>query len=269
MKKNNYLLQNFFLPEDRINVSCYDETFLHNTLQTRMKEVNCSSTEAYYGFLKQHPDEKNKLLSSLQNGYSTFFRNSLTFAAIEHLLLPKGISNSKEIRIWSAACAAGQEAYSMAMLLEDHLNCKTKNAGYRIFATDHNKTLIERAQKGIYYTDHLDNLSKKYINRWFIKKGDYYTVKPTLKEQIDFSVFDLLDEKHSSPPSSIFGNFDFVICANLLFYYKAEYRKKMINKVINSMAEDAYLIVGETERDILLSDRFSEVYPHSAIFKKV
>lgn len=271
MKNKQIYFHDILLRDHNIDVSCFEESFLHKSLQARMKKVNCTSIEEYNDFLQLHEAERNKLLRSLQIVYSAFFRNTLSFAVMEHLLLPDIISakkGSKEIRIWSAACAAGQEAYSLAILLQEHVTYKNNDFCYRIFATDRDERNIKLAQKGGYHPDHLANISLKHMEKWFIQEGGHYSVKPGLKKHIEFSVFDLLG-RHNSPPESIFGEFDLVVCANLLFYYKAEYRKKIMNKLAEAMADNAYLIVGETEREILMNFGFKEVYPYSAIFRKI
>jgi len=108
----------------------------------------------------------------------------------------------------------------------------------------------------------------KRVKQWFTKHADTYTIKPELKENIDFSVFDLFSEQLSAPPASIFGDFDLVVCANLLFYYKPEYQKVIVLKTGSSLANNGYLVVGETERDILQKHNYHEVFPQSAIFQK-
>ncbi|MEI7504649.1 MAG: CheR family methyltransferase, partial [Paludibacter sp.] len=93
-------------------------------------------------------------------------------------------------------------------------------------------------------------------------------IKPELMENIDFSVFDLLDNTSSSPATSIFGDFDIVICSNLLFYFNPESRKLIIDKVTNSISNDGYLVTGEAERAILLNHSFTEIFPQSGIFQR-
>jgi chemotaxis protein methyltransferase CheR len=107
----------------------------------------------------------------------------------------------------------------------------------------------------------------KRAERWFAKSGDYYAVAPDLKKNIDFSEFDLLDQNISSPPASIYGDFDLVVCSNILFYYNETCRKSILQKITNSLSEGGFLITGEAERDILMSNNFLEVFPQSAIFK--
>lgn len=256
-----------------IDVSKYNNSFLDKSLQKRISETHCDSTEAYYNLLEQDKKEGVIFLGSLQISYSEFFRNPLTFAVLERLILPyiaarNRKNKQKGIRIWSAACAAGQETYSLAILLEELKNAGNQNISFRIFSTDQSASLIKEASEGKYSTDALDNLNFKRVKQWFSKCGDTYNVKPELKKNIDFSVFDLLNGQYGSPPASIFGDFDLVVCANLLFYYKPEYQVKIIEKICNCLADGAYLITGETEREILMRQNLHEAYPHSAIFRR-
>jgi len=255
------------------DISRYDEQFLRTTLQKRFQEIQCANTDDYLEVIKHNTEEVSFFLKSLQIGYSEFFRNSLTFAVLEKIILPsliqkKKVSKRKEIRIWSAACSDGQESYSLAMVMEELKNGDAEKFSYRIFATDQNEALVNEARKGNYSEKALNNLSLKRVNQWFTKRGDSYTVKQELKNNIDFSVFDLFSGQFSCPPASIFGDFDIVVCANLLFYYKDEFRQAILEKTGNCMANGGYLVSGETERQILTDHNYAEAFPQSAIFRK-
>ena len=256
-----------------IDISQFDTTFLNKSIQKRMNETLCTTKKQFYKLLKENKVEAGTLLESLHINYSEFFRNPLTFAVLEHLILPSIAINkkhlkSKEIRIWSAACADGQEAYSLAMLLEELNAVNGDKIKYRIFATDQSQKQVSEAKKGIYTAEGLNNLGLKRVKQWFNKNDDNYSIKDELKAHIDFSVFDLLSEQLNCPSPSIFGDFDIVICANLLFYYKPIFRKAILEKTGGCRAKGGYLICGETERDIFMQQNFCEVYPHSGIFKK-
>ena len=177
-------------------------------------------------------------------------------------------SNKSEVRIWSCACAAGQEPYSLAILMEEIKERRQEALKYRIFATDQSQLQVHEAHEGKYMASDLDNVTLKRVSRWFDKHGNTYMVKKELKNNIDFSVFDLFNEQYSSPPASIFGDFDLVVCANLLFYYKNEEREKIIEKVSNGLHKDGFLITGETEREILIRFGYKEVYPQSGVFRR-
>jgi chemotaxis methyl-accepting protein methylase len=270
MIKLTKTIKDFLVLSQNTDVSIYEISFLNKTLQHRSTETGCKATKEYYTLLKQSSAEGKILIDALQNNYSEFFRNSFTFAVLERIVLPSILikKNKKEMRIWSAACAQGQEAYSMAMLLEEFKNGDKDRFKYRIFATDKCESQIKKAITGQYCTSDLNNVNLKQADKWFIKQNDTYTIKPVLMENIDFSVFDLLNNTSSSPATSIFGDFDIVMCSNLLFYFNPESRKLIIDKVTNSISTDGYLVTGEAEREIFLNHNFTEIFPQSGIFQR-
>jgi len=255
-----------------IDISAYDDSFLDKSLQNRMIETRCASVQAYGALLAHNHKEAQGFFDSLHNSYSEFSRNPLTFAVLERIILPALIlkgknKKNKELRVWSTACAAGQEAYSMAILLEELKNNANDHFTYRIFASDQDEGQVAQARKGHYHAGALNNLSLRRVKQWFSKHGETYAVKPQLQENIDFSVFDLFSENLSCPPASIFGDFDLVLCANLLFYYKSKYRKMIIEKAGSCLAQGGYLVSGEVEREIVMNYNYHEVFPQSAIFR--
>ncbi|PKP17135.1 MAG: hypothetical protein CVU05_16070 [Bacteroidetes bacterium HGW-Bacteroidetes-21] len=256
-----------------IDFSGYETSFLKKTVNKRIAETGFDTINDYSLFLKKHPREVAVLTDSLQISYSDFFRNSLTFSVLEQIVIPLLIhrnseSKRKRLRLWSAACAGGQEPYSLAMLFEEIKSRDSAKYSYQIFATDLSEGQINEASAGKYSIEAISNVKHKRIKQWFTQSGEEYLVKQSLKKNINFSVFDLLHKEMSSPPVSIYGDFDIVFCANMLFYYKPKYQKMILEKVTRSMAQGGYLITGETERDILLSNNFREVFPQSAIFQK-
>lgn len=251
----------------------FDRDFLLHTLRRRMIENACILFDDYIHLVKENKQETACFIESLNIGYSEFFRNQLTFAVLETILLPSlalksNEKNRKELRIWSAACADGQEAYSLAILLEEMNHSNPYPTNYRIFATDYNPLSIDKAAKGVFPADALNNITRQRINKWFNSVGDHYIAKPELKKHIEFSVFDLLDNQLNCPSSSIFGDFDVVFCANLLFYFKSEYQNMIIDKSRKCLADGGYIITDEAERSIFLNANFIEAFPQSAIFKK-
>jgi chemotaxis methyl-accepting protein methylase len=274
MKETNKHITQLLLNSHGIDVSKYDDLFLSKTLQKRIADTHYNSYDEYSTYLEQNNEEAKKFIESLQISHSEFFRNPLTFSVLERILFPSIILQMKrlkrkEIRIWSAACAAGQEVYSLAMLLEEHKCTDCVKFNYRIFATDHCEKQVNQAQKGEYPLEALNNLNIKRIKNWFTRNGNTYTIIPAIKENINFSIFDLFSDQLSSPPASIFGDFDIVVCANLLFYYKPEYRKRILKKIANSLAKEGFIIVGEAEREILMNDNWHEIFPQSGIFKRI
>lgn len=271
MSEMNRNMTELFLNKHGMDISMYDETFVNKTILQRIEFTGCSDLIDYSCFVAETEKEAALFAGLLQVSYSEFFRNKLTFSVLETIVLPEMVfrkrnSKSKEIRIWSAACAGGHEPYSLAMILENLIGQHDK-IRYRIFGTDKDETQVNIARLGHYAKESVGNVTRKQFEKWFVQSGNSYAVIPELKKHCEFSIFDLLS-KHSSPPESIYGDFDLVLCANILFYYKPAYQKIMVDKISASLAEDGLLICGETEREILKAGNFKEVFPQSAIFRK-
>ena len=272
MKDVSISIGKWILEKHGIDISKYDAGFLNKSIQKRKIETLCDSDNSYFDLVRRDEDESEHFINSLSISYSEFFRNTLTFSVLEKIIIPSIMLDKvqlkrKEIRIWSAACAAGQETYSLAILLKEFSQAIGEKINLRIFATDQSELQIKEARAGIYSESSLHNVTLKRLKNWFSKNGDSYKINQDLKENIDFSVFDLLSDYHTSPPSSIFGDFDLVVCANLLFYYQPAFRAKIINKASHCLSSNGFVLTSETEREILLSAGFQEVYPQSAIFR--
>lgn len=267
------LLQ-FINSNQQIDISFFDEKFLEKSVMKRIEDLGLSNLDAYLFKLQTDLDEIKFLNESLHINYSEFFRNSLTFSCLEQIIIPhlfevKKANNEKEIRIWSAACAAGQEAYSIAILLDEFVKKRKTNIRYRIFGTDACPKEIKHANKGIYSPASISKVSFERIQKYFTQTDKNYSIDSTIKENVDFSVFDLLENQLTCPPASIFGNFDIIFCSNILFYYKPEYRKIILEKLAASRSNNSYIITGEAEREILKSNKYMEVFLNSGIFQPI
>ncbi len=254
------------------DISVYERSFLLKSVEKRLAALNGISNKQYAGVLAEDENEAYALFSSLTICYSDFFRNPLTFALLEQLILPRLIdekSPNSEIRIWSAGCAAGQETYSIAMVLDELIRRKEKATNFRVFGTDISENSLTKARKGVFNRLELGNVNLGRMSNYFSQRGENYTISDNLKDSIDFSFDDLLDSNSISPAASIFGDFDLICCSNLLFYYNAEIRQAILKKLYLSLSRKGYLVTGEAEREIVAKYRFRPVYPPAAVFQKI
>lgn len=252
--------------------SSFDQKFFQQTVQKRIVACRLDNFDAYLELLDQQPSEVTFFYNTLYVNYTEFFRNPLTFALFESVIFPDMIKRQAkkktgELRIWSAACADGREAYSIAMLLEELKQKAGTDFKYRIFATDIAQPSIELAKSGVYPEPALGNLSYWRVKRWFSHSGDQFAIKSELKYNIDFSVFDLFDEELNCPAASIYGDFDLVFCANLLFYYNQKVQSSIIEKMLKCIKESGFLVTSESERAALVKFGLIEAFPYSAIFR--
>lgn len=256
------------------DISMYDESFLLKTIENRIDDLSLKNVAEYIACIIDDQSESSLLITSLNNSFSEFFRNPLTFLMLEQVVLPKifsrdGKDRHDELRVWSAGCAAGQEPYSIAILAEEHKLVNHKDLKVRIFGTDKNQKELSSAAKGIYHLRTIQNTRLCHINTYFSNSGEFYSINTNIKEIVDFSVFDLLGEDSGAPPSSVYGDFEIVMCSNLLFYYNPEIQKKIISRLSDSLVRGGFLITGEAEVAIIKSYRgFKQIAAPAAIFVK-
>ncbi len=255
-----------------IDIGCFGKSFIARNVETRLRHLQLSSEADYLNVLQHSDTEAHILLDLFQVNYSEFFRNPFTFSMIEHVLMPGWFAETsrqrrREIRFWSAACASGQEPYSLAMIYDSVSKARGSQTGCRIFATDMSANAIASAKEGIYNAQSLANVPLKRLNEFFHKAGDDYRISPALKDYIDFSVFDILSPHAGCPPAIIYGGFDAVFCANLLFYYNAECQGRILGRVRQCLVPGGVLITGEVERDILKAAGMIELIEGSCIFR--
>jgi len=229
-----------------LDVTRYDEAFLRRTLARRMEGTGTAAIPEYAERLAGDREEAGKFCSSLRITHTEFFRNPLSFAVVEQIVLPGLVEAKKksggEIRVWSAGCASGQEAWSIAMLLDELAG----PVSYRIFATDLEEPVSARC--GVYSPGDVGNVRTRHLYEYFARQGDAYSVVPRLRERVDFSVCDLLDGSPAIPAASIYGDFDLILCCNLLFYYRLDARRRILENICIGLAPGGYFVTGEAER---------------------
>ncbi len=257
-----------------LDLSIFDATFLRKAIDARRLLHGLKTVAAYGAYLAQEESEALELGRSLRITYTEFFRNPLTFALLEQMILPGLVearrkSGGGEIRVWSAGCAAGQEAWSMAMLLDERIGSDTRTISFRLFATDLSESDLALARAGVYSAEEVGNVSARRLRDYFSRKGDSFTIIPRLRERVEFSVYDLLDHDSASPATSIYGDFDLILCCNVLFYYRRDIRRQILDKLCRALSPGGYFVTGEAEKDMVIRHKgLSVVTPPAAVFKK-
>jgi chemotaxis protein methyltransferase CheR len=255
------------------DVSAFDQGFLARCLERRQVATGLPGVAEYLAHLHYKPDEAEAFVASLQIGYSEFFRNPLTFAVLEQVVLPRllervGVDRG-ELRIWCAGCSTGEEAYSVAILLDEMVAARGRAVHCHIIATDTCAAGLVTARAGVYQSQSVQNLRQKHLDAYFTLAGHVYVIHPRLQDQVDFSVHDLLDQGTACPPASIFGDFDLVLCCNLLIYYRPEFRQRIIEKLLCCLGPSGFLVTGETERAMIEQiGGLRAVAPPAAVFQK-
>ena len=236
-----------------LDLSPFNRVFLTKSLIKRQAAVSAGCVDDYFGLLGESLPEAMALQLSLFIIYSEFFRNPLAFSLLEKVFLPqildeKERSGHGEIRVWSAGCATGQEAWSVAILLNE---LQRESVSFRLIATDRSEPALAQARAGVYSAEALGNVRMRHVERYFARQGESFVIDPGLAERVNFSVYDLLDESTICPPESIFGNFDLVLCCNVLFYYRPQMQQRILQKIRRCLSPGGYLVTDEAERGIV------------------
>lgn len=235
-----------------IDFSGYRRAMLTRRIEARMVKGGVNGYKEYLNRLRSDEAESERLISEIGINVSSFFRNPLVFEIISHNLLPdiiekKGREESRELRVWSAGCAAGEEAFSLAILIHQVLKKSGRELCPLIFATDIDSVALNRAAKGVFTRESLENTRLALFSSYFKPQNNQYAVHPMIKEMVRFSYDDLTSPRTSVPTESIFGDFDLVLCRNVLIYLVEEQQGLVFSKLYRSLAAGGYLVLGESE----------------------
>lgn len=256
------------------DISAYTGPFLEKIIRQRIQVSKAGDEEGYFHLLQSSMEEADELIGSLNISYTLFNRSPLDYSIIEQYILPslfqrKQKFRSSSLRIWSAGCADGAEPYTFAMIGLDVGNDLQMKSIPLVVATDISGKVLEKAKRGFYYPQSLENVNQHQMESFFIRTDDGYQIKEVVKKQVEFSLYDLLDTKTTSPPSGIFGGFDMVICCNVMVYYKREVQNLIMTKLYHALSPRGFLMVDSSEKAIVKSfDGFRSYASLSNIFVK-
>ncbi len=234
------------------------ENLIEGRILNRLFFLKQTNFESYLVYLNENNFELDILIDSLTINVSEFFRNPLVYDYISDVLFPTLISlkinkSNNSLRIWSAGCATGEEPYSIAIILDSLQKRINSNININIIATDIDQKSIQKAKEGIYSQSVLKNVKYHFIDEYFIKKNGYFEIKDEIKKMVSFSFYDLLDTHSYAPPDSMFGDFDLILCRNVIIYFQEHKQNVIFEKLARSLVVNGFLVLGETEN---LPDKF-------------
>lgn len=230
----------------------YKLPMLIRRIDNRILKKNSATPENYYSILQSDEKESRRLVNNFLINVSHFFRDPFTFEFIKKKVLPELIARSisagqNSFRIWSAGCANGEEAYSLAILIEEY--CRKENLKIEVdfFATDYDSTALVCARKGEYNPKSLEEVKLKYFTQYFTQSAEMYRINADVKSKIQFLQYNLLDRNSYAPSESVFGEFDLILCRNVLIYFNEEFQNLIFNKLYKSLSKNKILVLGDAE----------------------
>ncbi|HKM38778.1 MAG TPA: protein-glutamate O-methyltransferase CheR [bacterium] len=220
-----------------IDLNAYKERQMFRRISTLMSLRGADSFQGYLNMLQRNPDCMQQFLERLTINVSEFFRNPERFRELKERYLPQLLEGRQQIKAWSAGSAAGEEPYSVAIMLAENVT------GQRtpVLATDLDQEALAEAMAGKYPADRLNNVPEDIKRRYFTFKGDFYLVRPQLKSKVRFKRHDLLRDPYES-------GFDLILCRNVVIYFTEQAKQKIYTRFAQALRPGGILFTGATEQ---------------------
>ena len=234
-----------------------DKAYLVESRLTPLaRQHGFASLEAFVRELRSKRDKA--LLWAVTDALTTnetfFFRDKTPFDQFKDDVLPALAASRDTLRVWCAACSTGQEPYSLVMLMNE-LQYKYPKLKLDILATDISDRCLKKAPTGIYTRFEVQRgLPDGYLQKYFEGADDVWQVKPALRQAVRWRAFNLLDD-----PIALGGRFDVVFCRNVLIYFDAPTKKRVLERIANVTQPDGYLFLGSAETVLGVTESFQSV----------
>ena len=230
----------------------------------RMMQGNFASPDMYAGFLREHKEEVRLLGHDFLIGVTHFFRDPEAFEILRNKVIKEIIDKKEEddtIRIWVTACSTGEEAYTIAMVVDDVIEHSEKNLTVKIFASDIDEEAIQFASAGVYPGSVEKDIPAGYLKKYFIGGGKSYTIVPRIRKQIVFARHNIIKD----PP---FIRNDLVSCRNMLIYISPSLQQRIFSLLLFAAGKEGFIFLGPSENSALLKKEVDEVSARWKIYKK-
>ncbi|WP_322057351.1 CheR family methyltransferase [Paraburkholderia sp. J63] len=241
----------------------YKRATIMRRIERRLQVNGITDLQAYRDYLHLHPDETQALLQDMLISVTNFLRDKESFEVLERDVLPaifEGRSEEDRIRVWSVGCATGEEAYSLAMLLQERSLKAPEGASFQIFATDIDERAITFARTGLYSDTILNDVAPGRVRQFFSRDAAHYRIKKELREHMLFAHHNVL----SDPP---FSRLDLICCRNLLIYLDREAQIEILKMFHFALRPGGILFLGNSESADSVSALFSVVDKRSRIYR--
>jgi len=238
-----------------------DVTYLlERRLQGRLEELGLPSFTEYHRHLRYHAKrrvELEEIIELLTTNETYFFREDYQLRAFSEEILPELLERrraERRLRLWSAGCSTGEEAYTIAMLVRE----EPRAVGWdvEIFGNDISRRVLQVARKGIYSRSSFRRLEPFYLRRYFQPVGDRFQVEASLRAMVSFGQLNLLDEEMLQ----LVGRVDAIFCRNVLIYFDKPARLSVLHSFYDKLQPRGYLLLGHSESLMHVSTDFELVH---------
>ncbi|MBS1664404.1 MAG: PAS domain-containing protein [Bacteroidetes bacterium] len=266
-KKDDQFLKSVFdliKNESGVEFHYYKTPTILRRITKRMIQGNFSNPDKYVSFLKENKEEVKQLGQDFLIGVTRFFRDKEAFEIIQEKVIPAIIDNKEEddtIKIWVTACSTGEEAYTLAMVIDEVLEQSPRNLSVKIFASDLDAEAIQFASTGEYPASIEKDIDPRLLKKYFTRTGKTYTIIPRIRKQIVFARHNIIKD----PP---FIRNDLVSCRNMLIYISPALQQRIFSLLLFAAGKDGFIFLGPTENSALLKKDVKEISSRWKIYRK-
>jgi two-component system, chemotaxis family, CheB/CheR fusion protein len=243
--------------------SRYKRPTVLRRLNRRIQLAGADTMDEYLRILQREPAEIEALDQDLLIAVTGFFRDPASFAALDEEVLPallEGRAAGDAIRVWVPGCATGEEAYSLAILLQERAEGLDPPPSIKIFATDLSERACQVGRRGWYPKGIAADLTEGQLHRHFVRESDGFRVRKHVRESVVFAVHDLLRD-------ASFPNLDLISCRNVLIYLEPDAQRVVLELLHYALRPDGYLFLGRSESVESARERFIPVDQEHRIFR--
>ncbi|MEH2074656.1 MAG: CheR family methyltransferase [Nostoc sp.] len=243
----------------------YKRSTLMRRVRKRMQSLTIENFEEYLDYLEVDPEEFNYLFNTILINVTAFFRDSSAWQYLAEEILPNLIKNKKtsdQIRIWSAGCASGEEAYTLAMLMAEMLGAENFRQRVKIYATDVDEDALNQARQAVYSAKDVQAVPEELRQKYFEIIGNRYVFRPDLRRSVIFGRHDLLQD---APISRL----DLLVSRNTMMYFNSETQGRILARFNFALNDNSYLFLGKAEMLLMHSNLFTPIDLKNRIFTKI
>ncbi|TDD83402.1 PAS domain-containing protein [Actinomadura rubrisoli] len=243
----------------------YKPTTLTRRIKRRMDALGLAGVEEYRDFLELEGEEFARLFDSLLINVTGFFRDPAAWQALRETVVPEMLAAkdpARPIRVWSAGCATGEEAYTLAIVLAEALGTADFRERVKIYATDLDEDALQQARTGSYTERQVAEVPEDLRESYFERSGQRYAFRRDLRRQVIFGRNDLT---HDAPISRV----DLLVARNTLMYFNAETQTGVIRRFHFALGDPGYLFLGKAEMLLNHGDRFEPIDLRKRLFRKI
>lgn len=225
------------LRKSGIDLDLYRQEQMYRRLKGMLERAHLETFDEYFRLIDSDPKEWVAFLDRITINVSELFRNPEKWEQLRNEVLAPWVQQRKQLRVWSAGCSMGAEPYTLAMILDDI----SHGVRHYILATDIDEKALERAKRGVYTEEDIQNVPMAYRQKYLRKHGGGYEVSPTLRSTVTFRKHNLLCDPYAT-------NLDLIVCRNVVIYFTDEARKRLYTRFRTALVPGGILFVGGTER---------------------